>query len=152
MHFRDFRLLSSQQGEESNPDFELTGRAEGRSSSGFRAELASGRTCSSGNRSCCVFPLRARACLETFLRSLVTPHWSQQALGPATARDYRSAWRRLKQTGVKTEVEVEATQVSGNKCLDEQSVVCTFNEIIIPSQKRGKFRHRLQHGRTLALC
>ena len=82
----------------------------------------------------------AWACLEAFRPALRGP----AVILVVTAEDYRSTWRQLKQTGVRSEVNVEAIQVPINR--HEQNVVRPYKGVIIPSYKRRKFSHRLQHA------
>lgn len=141
MHFQDFWLLpvSGESLARKHSGFKLVGKTERRGSRGFRTGLASGGTRRLENCSCCCLP-SAWACWEAFRPALHCP----AAILVVTAEDYKSTWRQLKQTGVKSVVNVEAIQVPINR--HEHNVVRPYKGVIIPSYKRRKFSYRLQHG------
>lgn len=73
-------------------------------------------------------------------------------VGVGTAKDYKSPWRQGKQTGVNTGVEMAAAPVSINRCINEQTVVCSYNGIIYyPFLEKREIRTHAQTGMTLGI-
>lgn len=80
------------------------------------------------------------------------PALMSAGVGVGAAKDYKSPWRWGKQTGDKAEVEVAAAPVSISRCMDEQTVVCSYNGIIYyPFLEKREIRTLAETGMTLGI-